>query len=627
MDSRNLRECGNLWVSKFENVFNSLQTQIIIVTDFDETTLMHVWSRSFSRKGILTMITSFSELSRQIKKYQGYITRPLYLVLLSTRETMDEFAMATRQIDISFPVWFVMFLPYRENPLRRVCQNPDGNPFNLMFNTEMLVLCYDLPILKEWYALRDNRTRISNLATWKLGEPVHVTAKLNFYGRRSNMFGETMRIAIVEKSSFVAMQNGELTLFFGRLVQELAKLMNFTVKVTESMTKYGAWSKEEKKWTGIIGEVASNRVDFGVSEFSLSSQRLDVVDFTVPLLLSRHKIYFKKPDVSVVQWSAYFKTFHVDIWIAIICIIVSSPILLAIIKTKGRVTMQVLSDNYIYVWGIYCQQGLAEFPSETSMRLAFLSIFVSALVTLSAYSASLISYLTVSTTSLPFSTLEGYVADGSYQLIALENSADYDMIISYKHGVISKLKKLLKKKQDLAPTVYEGFLKVCSEKVGFYVTRALKDAMGSMPCEVVDIDASTFDSMALVLPKHSPYTNIINYNLQWFKDNGVLNKLKNTYFKRNRSNDSWFSKVSLDSIAPILAVLAGGILLACFMLLLEKQYCKSDKLGWIYRFLFCRTYAERNLDANRSVQRGQVARFVKGKRSNNDYSNYYGQYE
>lgn len=63
------------------------------------------------------------------------------------------------------------------------------------------------------------------------------------------------------------------------------------------------------------------------------------------------------------------------------------------------------------------------------MRLAFLSIFVTASIVLSAYSASLISFLTVSTISLPFSNIEEFAAYRSYKLIAFRNSADYDRIM------------------------------------------------------------------------------------------------------------------------------------------------------------------------------------------------------
>lgn len=145
------------------------------------------------------MIASFSELLHE-RKFQDYTTRPLCVVILTTKENMIEFSTITRYIDISFFVWLVMFLPYGENSMRNVCQNPIGNPFNLIFNTEMLVLCYDHPVLREWYALRDDKTRVFDLATWKAGQGLNVTTRNTLYARRNNLFGETMRISIVNVS-------------------------------------------------------------------------------------------------------------------------------------------------------------------------------------------------------------------------------------------------------------------------------------------------------------------------------------------------------------------------------------------------------------------------------------------
>lgn len=109
---------------------------------------------------------------------------------------------------------------------------------------------------------------------------------------------------------FIKAKDGVLSLFFGSVMQELSKSMNFTIEVVSSMPTYGTWNEEEHTWTGVIGEVTSRRADFGVAEFSMTKQRMDAVDFTLPLILSRNKIYFKKPDGSSVQWSAYFKVLY-----------------------------------------------------------------------------------------------------------------------------------------------------------------------------------------------------------------------------------------------------------------------------------------------------------------------------
>ncbi|XP_015428977.1 PREDICTED: glutamate receptor ionotropic, delta-1-like [Dufourea novaeangliae] len=561
--------------------------QIIIVSDFNETTVTQIWSRSFSRGGIMTMIVSFSDVPRETKKYQGRTARPLYVVLLTANETMSEFGKVTRQIDISFPVWFVMFLPYRENPMKGFCRNPIGNPFNLIFNTEMLVLCYDQPVLTEWYALQDNRTRVSDLAVWKRGQRFRSKMENSLYTRRNNLYGEVLRTAYVEESTFVAMKDGVFTQFLGAVVHELSKSLNFTLEVVHAMTAYGNWNEETQSWTGVIGEVVSHVVDIGVAEFSITNHRLDVVDFTLPLILSRNRVYFKKPDSSSVQWSSYFKAFNRDIWTGIVCIILTAPIILTLMKTRCRIAMQIILDNYISVWGIFCQQGMSDFPDESSLRFAFMSIFALALIIMSAYSASLISFLTVSTISLPFTTLEEFAYHGSYRLIVFKNSADYDMIVSANDSVSSRLKRLLKNKQDLPLTASDGFHQVCSGKVGFYVTEVIKDAIGHTPCEVAYIEANKIDSLAIALRKGSPYTGLMNYELQRFKDNGVLMKLRKTFAELTTTYDKGYPVVTLGGIAPILAILAGGIVFGCLILILEKMYYNVwySRRGESWRFV------------------------------------------
>ncbi|XP_076383585.1 uncharacterized protein LOC117217832 isoform X9 [Megalopta genalis] len=187
-----------------EDVHNYYGTTCIIIvrsnqcTDMNETTVTQIWTRSFSRSGILTVIVGFSDLAQETKKYEGCEVRPLYVVLLSTKKTLNEFATATGRIDISFPVWFVMFLPHQGDPLKSDCRSPTGNLFNLSFDTEMLVLCYDQPSLREWYSFRDNRTTVSNLAVWKPGQGLWPVTNGSLYARRNNLRKEIMRIAYVE---------------------------------------------------------------------------------------------------------------------------------------------------------------------------------------------------------------------------------------------------------------------------------------------------------------------------------------------------------------------------------------------------------------------------------------------
>ncbi|KAI4493411.1 hypothetical protein M0804_001587 [Polistes exclamans] len=425
--------------------------------DMQMSTMIHTWSRELSRQGILSISINFTDLAMDNKKYNP-TSKPLFVILLSTWENFEEFSKVSKELEVSLFVWFVLFMETPGNPMEEFCQNPIGNFFNLNFDTEMLILCYNETILKEWYSVKGNNTITSNFATWKPGNYFSAISNESLYGRRSNLFGTVLRIGTVKDSSFIGTKNNKLTKLLGVIVMELSKTINFTVDVLEPVDAYGSWDKENETWNGVIGQLVSGEIDLGVAEFTVTTNRMEAVDFTLPFLLSRNRLYMKENPGSVINWSAYFKTFSPGIWAIIILMITTTPILLTIIKTKSfYISGSVLSENYIHVWGIYCQQGISEFPTDSSLRLAFISIFVSAIIVSAAYSASLISFLTVTTNSLPFSTLNDFANDGSYNLIVFGNSADYDLFANSKDEVIIQMMSLMKPKNKLPTTLSQGF--------------------------------------------------------------------------------------------------------------------------------------------------------------------------
>lgn len=163
-------------------------------------TRVHTWVREFSQRQIMTTSLTFWDLMRQYNEYQKVVL-PLFVVLLDTIESMSEFALVTKNLEpISFPVWFVLFLQHPGDPLKQYCRLPTENIFNVNFGTIMLVLCYDHPILTEWYALRDNRIRTYELATWSSDRGLIPKTRQGFYDRRNNLFGETIHVVTVSVS-------------------------------------------------------------------------------------------------------------------------------------------------------------------------------------------------------------------------------------------------------------------------------------------------------------------------------------------------------------------------------------------------------------------------------------------
>lgn len=89
--------------------------------------------------------------------------------------------------------------------------------------------------------------------------------------------------------------------------KELSSIMNFKMEFIPEEEDYGIWNETGHRWTGVIGRLAAREVDIGLGEFTMTQQRANVIDYTVPLMLSHSDIYIKRPNMSNVDWSAYIK--------------------------------------------------------------------------------------------------------------------------------------------------------------------------------------------------------------------------------------------------------------------------------------------------------------------------------
>ncbi|XP_018371879.1 PREDICTED: LOW QUALITY PROTEIN: uncharacterized protein LOC108766847 [Trachymyrmex cornetzi] len=446
-----------------------------ILCDLKTTPLVHTLSRELSRQRVMIMSITFSNLMSKYNDYQKnvgpYCLMPLFVVLLDTEETMCEFANTTKGIKpISFPIWLIVFLQHLGNPLKDYCTHPANNIFNVDISTQMLVLCYNRPILVEWYAIGDNYTRTFDLATWSPDRGLILRTQENLYARRSDMFGDVVRVTIVNNSPLVSLKNGTMDGFFGLLLIELSKVMNFTIKI----------------------------LDFRLGKDKLNTNEQK------------------------------------------------------------------------------------EFPIESSMRLAFFSIYVSSVIILSTYFASLISYLALNTAQLPFSTLEGYVEDGTYKLLVLQNSAEYDIPLYSKDPLLLKIYESRENKYYLPFNLSEGFKKICERMDLVFLTTELFENYMSIyiQCQLVYINTGRMEDIAITLKKGSPYTSFINYHLRRFQLNGVINKLRNKNpLKMPMKGLIGNFTVDITDVTPILTIVAGSTVLSLFILIIEKVYYSFKSLN------------------------------------------------
>lgn len=76
------------------------------------------------------------------------------------------------------------------------------------------------------------------------------------------------------------------------------------------------------------------------------------------------------------------------------------------------------------------------------VRMVHLVTYLTAVIILAAYSAALISFLTVNTFVMPFTTMEGLLKDGSFRCGVIGNSAYYAFLQVVKFFFCHKIKNL-----------------------------------------------------------------------------------------------------------------------------------------------------------------------------------------
>ncbi|XP_046821730.1 uncharacterized protein LOC124425443 [Vespa crabro] len=132
--------------------------------------------------------------------------------------------------------------------------------------------------------------------------------------------------------------------------------------------------------------------------------------------------------------------------------------------------------------------------------------------------------------------------------------------------------KLMIEEEKLTTNVEEGFKRVCkNRKLAMYSSEEVQKIVNlKIPCNLASIETGRVDSLAMILSKNNPFTDVINFHLQKFIDNGMMNRLKDSTFKKKSSDLKKHEPVRINSVMSLIFFIQTGIILSIFILIIEK---------------------------------------------------------
>ncbi|XP_069704806.1 glutamate receptor ionotropic, delta-1-like isoform X2 [Periplaneta americana] len=426
--------CSTINVNACTKVIKAVQRHfnsacVIIIQNDGEGFLAHMKFLAASQL-IYSTIFLNNIMTTNLRKLQCHFKEPLYILPSSDDQTKKLLEKLSAEDYLSRSKWLLFLnsakieeffisihVPFDCEFL--VAQFSDAAELSL---TEVYRTRADLPL----HSLRIAEENAGRELMW---------SNVSFIQRRGNLEGLVIRGSVVEHVLLYRIKKSndsksfQAEGFINDIWNELQRRMNFRTNYSFPEDKaFGSF--QNGSWTGVIGMIAKREADVGLSTFSFTRERIEVVDFFPPIWNFRQRVYIKEIGIEEGNPSKIFSTFSSTMWGATaVTMLGLTLVLAAVLKVaEADLTQQHLRirDTWFYVFVIFCQQGQHGMPRSWSCRIVYMTSYFTAILLFVSFSAIFISFLTVRKEVVPFTDFQDLINDGTYKVGVLARSAHQD---------------------------------------------------------------------------------------------------------------------------------------------------------------------------------------------------------
>ncbi|KAJ9579834.1 hypothetical protein L9F63_004506 [Diploptera punctata] len=463
---------------------------------------------------------------------------------------------------------------------------------------------------------------------WSRNSGLRFTSNTSDNNELRSLKGTVLKMTAV--SPFTAHQNRQM--YDSNLLQLLAEILDFRLQEAEAR---GRFKKSTDLW--ILQQLMSGHADISGSSILVTHDRVGLAEYTIAVEKFLPQLYYKVQSVRAAR-NIYILPFSIEVWAVLCALLLSITIALTLIfHHESKLHEQEEQEKEIKMvqpkWdfdevllvtiGAVCQQGSAHNPTTSAARTVFIVLFVLAVVTFTAYSASVISLL--SSPSSVTSTLQGILRSGSKMGLALLNIHYYHSHFKREENAVSH--ELHKAEVPVSPVFLEladglestlkGEIAFCADKVETYTYLHNSHQTEETLCSIGEIPLLQGPQYqrSFALPLKSPYKTTINYGLLRLIQFGLVVRERRRWFQVMPLCDTpdpppgtSYLSIALDDICPALYLIFIGLACGCVLIPLEytfhfcirvykRRYINRKRSKWIRRqFVLQRAY-------NRKMQR------------------------
>ncbi|KAH1017767.1 hypothetical protein HUJ05_008364 [Dendroctonus ponderosae] len=394
-----------------------------------------------------------------------------------------------------------------------------------------------------------------------------------------------------------AQQIGMMSDYHSYLITSLARL------------RHNFKSSKVKKSYIISRELLDQKADLAIADLTITYDREQAVDFTMPFMNLGISILYRKPIKQPPNLFSFLSPLSLDVWIYMATAYLGVSVLLFILARFSPYEWDnphpcnsepdVLENQFTLLnslWftiGSLMQQGSDIAPKAVSTRMVAGMWWFFTLIMISSYTANLAAFLTVERMDSPIESAEDLAKQTKIKYGALRGGSTAAF---FRDSNFSTYQRMWAFMESQRPPVFtssnqEGVDQVVKGKgsYAFLMESTTIEYIIERNCELTQV-GGMLDSKGygIAMPPNSPFRTAISGAILKLQEEGKLHILKTRWWKEKRGGgacrdettktSSTANELGLANVGGVFVVLMGGMGVACVIAVCEFVW-KSRKVA------------------------------------------------
>ncbi|XP_016977534.1 glutamate receptor ionotropic, kainate 2 [Drosophila rhopaloa] len=380
------------------------------------------------------------------------------------------------------------------------------------------------------------------------------------------------------------------------LIKELADKLGFKFIFRDGGSDYGSFNKTTNTTTGMLKEIVEGRADLAITDLTITAEREEVIDFSIPFMNLGIAILYVKPQKAPPALFSFMDPFSSEVWLYLgiayvgvsLCFFIIgrlSPIEwdnpYPCIEEPEKLENQFTINNSLwFTTGALLQQGSEIAPKALSTRTISAIWWFFTLIMVSSYTANLAAFLTIENPTSPINSVEDLADNkGEVQYGAKRTGSTRNFFLTSEDPTYMKMNEYMTSHPEmLMESNQDGVDKVkAGTKYAFLMESTSIEFNTVRECNLTKVgDALDEKGYGIAMVKNWPYRDKFNNALLELQEQGVLARLKNKWWNEvgagvcsAKSGNDGPSELGVANLSGIYAVLAIG---SCISMIVSILY-------------------------------------------------------